>query len=306
MAKFRCVIHGSFRKHFELIKQVRKTFIENGVEVLAPETSEIISYEQGFAQLKTDISKDPRLVELVYLQSLLKLGKHGFSYFVNPDGYIGKSASYELGIAQASNVPCFFLSNPKDHPVYLHQNAVISPEKLHRHLKKENKLPEPLVKRNEKVIYRLLQQLVLPGSVVAAGGVIEYQSRKEREKEILLVKTHKWGGRYSIVGGKVRRREKLSDALIREVKEETKLKGEIGESICTFDQIEDSGYYDGSVHHIFSDHVFKVEGKKVRLNEEAQDYVWVPPSVALQELDVEPNARKTIEIYRRYFQRLDG
>jgi hypothetical protein len=50
------------------------------------------------------------LVELLYLHNLKRLGRNGFSYFVNPDGYIGASASYELGIAQLTNVRCFFQS----------------------------------------------------------------------------------------------------------------------------------------------------------------------------------------------------
>ena len=138
---------------------------------------------------------------------------------------------------------------------------------------------------------------MVPGSVVATGAIIEHQSKRCKDKEILLVKTHKWGNRYSIVGGKVRRNEKLNTALLREVKEETKLKGEVGEHICTFDQIKNSGYYQSSVQHIFVDNVVKVKSKKVTLNEEAQDYIWALPSEALKHLDIEPNARKTVQIY---------
>jgi phosphoglycolate phosphatase len=140
--------------------------------------------------------------------------------------------------------------------------------------------------------------MMVPGSVVAAGAIIEHQPRRSTvDKEILLVKTHKWGNRYSIVGGKVRRNELLTDALLREVREETTLRGEVGAHICTFDQITNSGYYQASTQHIFVDNVVTVHSKQVTLNDEAQDFIWALPAEALASLDIEPNARATIELY---------
>lgn len=297
-SNFRCVLHGSFRKHFEEIKKVHKLFTENGIEVLVPALSEIKSFENGFAVLKSDRVEDQRLIELLYLHNLKRLGENGFSYFVNPDGYIGKSASYELGIAQVSNVKCFFSEKISDHPAYLHKNAVWTPEDFVEYVKRNGKLPEPLIKRNEQKIHKLWEELMVPGSVVAVGSIIEYESKRaNREKEVLFVKTYKWGDRYSIVGGKVRRNERLEEALRREIKEETGLSSVVGEHICTFDQIKNSGYYLSGMQHIFVDKVVRVASKKVRLNDEAQDYIWLPPQVALKELLMEPNARHTLELY---------
>jgi len=288
-----CVLHGSFRKHFEEIKRIYHLFIKNGIEVLAPEMSAIRTIKNSFAILESDKEKDPRMIELLYLHNLQRLGENGFSYFVNPDGYIGTSASYELGIAQLSNVRCFFLEKPKDHPVYVHKNSIWKPKHLVEYIQEYKKLPPPEIKRNEKAIHKLWEDLMVPGSVVAVGGIIEYK------KEILLVKTHKWDGRYSIVGGRVRRNERLDEALIREIKEETGLKAVIGKHICTFDQIENSGYYVPGIQHIFVDKVVKVKNKKVRLNEEAEDFIWIPPRLALKELPIEPNARHTLELYSK-------
>jgi len=281
------------RKHFKEIKQIHQLFTENGIEVLAPEMSEIQTVEKGFAILESDKEKDPRMIELLYLHNLKRLGENGFSYFVNPDGYIGISASYELGIAQISNIRCFFMEKPKDHPAYLHKNSIWKPEHLIEYIQEYKELPRPEIKRNEKMIHKLWEDLMVPGSVVAVGGIIECG------KEILLVKTHKWGGMYSIVGGRVRRNERLDDALIREIQEETGLKSYIGEHICTFDQIRNSGYYVAGIQHIFVDKVVKVESKKVRLNEEAEGYIWMPPQIALKELPIEPNARHTLELYSK-------
>ena len=295
--KFRCVLHGSYRKHFKEILEAHKLFTEAGIEVLAPEFSEIARFEDGFAILESDEEEDHRMIELLYLHHLKSLGENGFSYFVNPDGYIGKSASYELGIAQTTNVKCFFLEQISDHPAYLHKNSIISPEVLIKYINKKGSLPEPKAKRNEYKIHKMWEDLVIPGSIVAVGGIIEHENAKY--KEVLLVKTHKWGDKYSVVGGRVKRNERLEDALSREVKEETGLSGYIGQHICTFDQIKNSGYY-APVQHVFVDKVVRVKSKKVVLNDEAQEYIWLPPKIALKELDIEPNARHTLEIYSSF------
>ncbi len=46
---FRCVLHGSFRKHFEEIVRARRAFEAAGIEVLAPKDAEIASVKDGFA-----------------------------------------------------------------------------------------------------------------------------------------------------------------------------------------------------------------------------------------------------------------
>jgi len=298
--KFRCVIHGSFRKHFDLIQRAYQLFTEAGIEVLAPKQSEIVSINNGFTLFEGEENMDQRLVELMYLHNLKRLSENGLSYFINPEGYIGKSASYELGIAQLSNTRCFYYSELEDHPAYVHKNAIWSPEDLVAYILEKNTLPEPQVKRSERAIHKMWEDLMVPGSVVAAGAIIEYQpKRRKSEKEILLVKTHKWGNQYSMVGGKVKRNERLEQALIREVKEETGLKSEVGRHICTFDQIKNSGYYLSGIQHIFIDNIVSVTSKKVQLNNEAQDYIWIPAKEALETLPIEPNARHTIQLYAR-------
>jgi ADP-ribose pyrophosphatase YjhB (NUDIX family) len=299
MSEFRCVIHGSFSKHFNEIRRTAEIFSQAGIEVLAPKQSELVESSDGFPLFQDEIGQDSRLIELLYLHKLKQLGINGFSYFVNPGGYIGKSASYELGIAQTTNTRCFFSHKLADHPAYIHARSIWSVENLAQYIQDYNSLPNPEIRPNEKKIHMLWEDLMVPGSVVATGAIIEHQPKRGKNKEILLVKTHKWGNRFSIVGGKVRRNEKLNTALLREVNEETKLNGEAGEHICTFDQIKNSGYYQSSVQHIFVDNVVKVRSKKVTLNEEAQDYIWALPGEALLHLDIEPNARKTLEIYNK-------
>lgn len=296
--RFRCILHGSFSKHFDYLQKIHKLLNDAGIEVLAPQSGEVVANEQGFGLFENEIGKDPRSVELLYLHNLKKLGEDGFSYFINPDGYIGRSTSYELGIAHLTNTRTFFTNKLHDHPAYVHKNSIWKPEKLVDFILNSQSLPSPMVYQNARKIHQLWQDLMVPGSVVAAGAIIEHQPRhSKQEKEILLVKTHKWGNRYSIVGGKVRRNERLKAALLREVKEETGLTGEVGAHLCTFDQLKNSGYYQAGVQHIFVDDIVKVKNKTVVLNEEAQDYIWATPTEALKYLDIEPNAKSTVEIY---------
>lgn len=239
----RAILHGSFRKHFDLIQDTHRFFTEAGIEVPAPKVSETVGVRDGFALLENEEGMDPRLIELIYLQNLVNIGREGFSYFVNPDGYIGKSAAYELGIAQAINLPIFFLARPGDHPVYIHANSVWTPQDLAAYIAETGELPKPKVRRSERKLQRLWENLVVPGSIVATGGIIEHVPRRKRsEKEVLLVRTHKWGDRWSVVGGRVKRGETLSEALLREIREETGLRAVQGEHLCTFDQFKNSGH----------------------------------------------------------------
>lgn len=296
--QFRCVIHGSFGKHFDRIQEAAAIFTAAGIEVLAPKQAELTSAQDGFALFADEVGLDPRYVELQYLHNLKQLGPNGFSYFVDPDGYIGSSASYELGIAQLTNTRCFFSHRIQDHPAYTDTAAVWSPASLANYIINQGTLPLPQVAADEAKIHQLWIDLMVPGSVIATGAIIEFQSpRSQPENEVLLVKTHKWGGRYSIVGGKVRRNERLEAALLREVREETALRGQVGRHLCTFDQLKNSGYYQQGMQHVFIDNVVTVTSKRVQLNDEAQSYQWALPSEALRHLDIEPNARTTLELY---------
>ena len=64
-------------------------------------------------------------------------------------------------------------------------------------------------------------------------------------------------------------------------------------------QIKNSGYYLPGIQYIFVDNVVHVPGKKVQLNEEAEEYTWLPVDIALRDLPIVPNARHTVELYAR-------
>jgi len=305
--KVRCVIHGSFRKHFDIIKETSEKFSKAGIEVIAPDISDIIGETDGFVHLANDASPDPRITELLYLRKLTELGPEGFSYYINPKGELGTSSSYELAIDQLTNTRYLFMRPLKDHPAYVPENSVWEPRELADYISESGHYPPPIIPQDERHIQEMVQDLILPGSLIAVGAMIVDHSnkkyRKGQERDVLLVQTHKWEDRFSIVGGKVRRNERLADALMREVMEETGLESDIRESICTFDELRGGGYFIPGTHRVFTDNVVAVASRRVKLNHEAEKFVWMPPSAALKDLDIEPNARKTLESYSECHRR---
>lgn len=94
------------------------------------------------------------------------------------------------------------------------------------------------------------------------------------KNQLLIVKTHKWKGNYTIPGGHVEMGEYLEDALRREIQEETGLILTKADHLCFQEFVFDDSFWEKK-HFIFFDFVCRVEEGEVQLNEEAQDYAWV-------------------------------
>ena len=127
---------------------------------------------------------------------------------------------------------------------------------------------------------------------VTAGGLV-----MDEGGNILLVKSHKWRDKYVMVGGHIEEGEKAVEALRREIKEETGLDVYEAEFICVQEFIYGEEFYKPK-HFIFLDFLAKVKGvkPKVKVNREAQAYVWVKPEEALN-MNIEPYTAKTIRAY---------
>jgi len=111
-----------------------------------------------------------------------------------------------------------------------------------------------------------------------------------KNDQLLIVKTHKWKGKYTIPGGHVELGERLEEAVAREVWEETGLKLTRADYLCHQEFIYDERFWKKR-HFLFFDFVCRVEDGEVRLNEEAEEYAWVD----LDRIDDYP-----VDIYLKY------
>ena len=115
--------------------------------------------------------------------------------------------------------------------------------------------------------------------------------------KLLLVKSPKWGGFYSIPGGHVEYGETIFNAVKREAYEEVGLRVKPVRLFMIQEVINPRGFLDKNRHFIFFDILCKPLSKKVRIdNEEIVDYRWVTPHEALQ-MRLEKYTRNLVKSY---------
>ncbi|MFT3890732.1 MAG: NUDIX domain-containing protein [Anaerolineales bacterium] len=122
--------------------------------------------------------------------------------------------------------------------------------------------------------------------------------------ELLLLKSHKWPGKYVIPGGHVELGERLEDAAIRETKEETGLDVYDIEFINFQQFIYDPSFWKPR-HFIFFDYACKTDSVHVQLNDEAEEHLWTPLEAAVQ-LPLDVYTRTSVEILIERRQRKNG
>jgi len=131
MKKFSIVISGSFRKHFEGIQQSIQEFEKISVDVLSPKKSKVVNPEEEFAILESDDTADPKTLEQRHLDAIVKADA---LYIYNPNGYIGASATMELGLALALGKPIFQKEVAEDFTLKLFSGIVATPQEIKERL----------------------------------------------------------------------------------------------------------------------------------------------------------------------------
>ena len=103
-----------------------------------------------------------------------------------------------------------------------------------------------------------------------------------REGKMLLVRSHKWGDRYTIAGGHVEVGETLEAALRREIREEVGLDVEGITFLMTQEAIFSREFWERR-HFIFFDFVCRCRNEAVKVDgNEIQGFEWVSPEKALR------------------------
>jgi mutator protein MutT len=114
--------------------------------------------------------------------------------------------------------------------------------------------------------------------------------------EVLIVRSHKWGDKYTVPGGHIELGERAEDAIRREVKEETGLDAEPVELLIVQQAIYPKDFYKHE-HYLFMDYLLKAKTSEVHLDgRELQDYIWIKPEEALK-LDLEKYTRNFVLKY---------
>lgn len=124
--------------------------------------------------------------------------------------------------------------------------------------------------------------------IVTVGALIF-----DPEDRLLLLKTHKWGDRYGLPGGKIEDGETMAQALVREVKEETGLDVEAVHFALAQDSIDSQEFYK-PIHMVLLNFICRSVGGLVTLNGEAEAFAWVTPAEALT-MNLNAPTRRLIE-----------
>lgn len=112
--------------------------------------------------------------------------------------------------------------------------------------------------------------------VVTVGALIHDGAGK-----VLMLRTHKWGNRWGIPGGKIERGEPSVAALRREIREETAL--DVTDIAFTLVQdCIDSHEFERPDHFVLLNYIARATGTAVTLNDEAEEFLWLSPCDALE------------------------
>jgi len=107
----RAVVSGSFHRHMSNVANAVEELCERGVMVLSPSDPRIVDEIGEFLFVASDRHRSIRMVQDRHLASICTAH---FLWLVSPDGYVGQSASLEIGFAVAKGIPVYGLHLPED------------------------------------------------------------------------------------------------------------------------------------------------------------------------------------------------
>lgn len=104
-------VSGSFHRHMTAIERAVFEFKGLGLHVLSPANPIVVDHVGEFLFVASDRVRSVRLVQDRHLDCIQA---SDFLWLVCPDGYVGQSASMEVGFAVANDVPVLSTHSPAD------------------------------------------------------------------------------------------------------------------------------------------------------------------------------------------------
>jgi hypothetical protein len=108
---WRATVSGSFRRSMDDIRRAVFTLGDLGIVVLSPADPRVVDHFGEFLFVASDRLRTIRLVQQRHLAAI---EASDFLWLVAPDGYVGNSASLEIGFALAVGTPVFGATPPSD------------------------------------------------------------------------------------------------------------------------------------------------------------------------------------------------
>jgi hypothetical protein len=121
---------GSFRRFFTEIQNHRDVFESAGWRVTSPAKAEVLEEDIEFVRLSTDDRDEDDAT--VQSRAMARILGADLVFVIAPDGYVGKTTSYEIGRIVQARRPIFFSSLPNDLPIEVHPTRVIDASGLIR------------------------------------------------------------------------------------------------------------------------------------------------------------------------------
>ena len=107
----KATVSGSFHRHMDAITKAVYELATLSVRVLSPADPRVVAMQGEFLFVASDRVRSVRLVQDRHLDSIHAAN---FLWLVCPDGYVGQSASMEIGYAAGAGVPIFATRPPAD------------------------------------------------------------------------------------------------------------------------------------------------------------------------------------------------
>jgi hypothetical protein len=107
----RATVSGSFHRHMQAITTAVQELASHSIRVLSPADPRVVAQQGEFLFVASDRVRSVRLVQDRHLESIQAAD---FLWLVSPDGYVGASASMEIGYAVRAGIPIYGTHAPSD------------------------------------------------------------------------------------------------------------------------------------------------------------------------------------------------